>query len=62
MTQPESSTRWKSDGYILELRKVISLRYSLYGGWGDVKILFSVECRKIRDCGIFRINDLEVFL
>lgn len=31
MTQPESSTRWKSDGYILELRKVISLRYSLYG-------------------------------
>ena len=49
-------------GSILELRNVISLRYSFYGGWRNVKILSSGECRKIRDCCIFRVNDLEVFL
>lgn len=32
------------------------------GGWRKVKILSSGECRKIRDCCIFRMNDLEVFL
>ena len=47
---------------LLELRNVISLRYSFYGGWRNVKILSSGECRKIRDCCIFRVNDLEVFL
>lgn len=52
----------KSDGSILELRNVISLRYAFYGGWRNVKILASGECRKIRDCYIFRINGLEVFL
>lgn len=52
----------KSDGSILELRNVISLRYSFYGGWRNVKILSSGECSKIRDCCILRVNDLEVFL
>lgn len=31
-------------------------------GWRNVKILASGECRKIRDCCIFRINGLEIFL
>lgn len=53
---------WKSDGSILELRNCISLRYNFYGGWRNVKILSSGECRKIRDCCIFRVNDLDVFL
>ena len=52
----------KSDGSILELRNVISLRYSYSGGWRNVKILSSDECRKIRNCCIFRVNNLEVFL
>ena len=51
-----------SDGSILELGNVISLRYSFYGGWRNVKLLASGECRKIRDCCIFKINDLEGFL
>ena len=59
---PVDISVWKSDGSILELRNVISLRYSFYGGWRNVKILSSGECRKIRDCGIVRVNDLEVFL
>ena len=61
---PVDISVWKSDGSILELRNVISLslRYSFYGGWRNVKILSSGECRKIRDCCIYRVNDLEVFL
>lgn len=54
--------RKNSDGSILELRNCISLRYNFYGGWRNVKILSSGECRKICDCCIFRVNDLEVFL
>ena len=45
-----------------QYQAMISLRYSFYGGWRNVKILSSGECRKIRDCCIFRVNDLEVFL
>lgn len=59
---PVDISVWKSDGSILELRNVISLRYAFYGCWRNVKILTSGECRKIRDCCIFRINGLEVFL
>lgn len=59
---PVDISCWKSDGSILELRNVISLRYNFYGGWRNVKILASSECRRVRDCCIFRVNDLEVFL
>ena len=59
---PVDISVWKSDGSILELRNCISLRYNFYGGWRNVKLLASGECRKIRDCCIFRVNDCEVFL
>lgn len=59
---PVDISVWKANGSILELRNVISLRYSFYGGWRNVKILSSGECRKIHDCCIFRVNGLEVFL
>lgn len=62
LAEPVDISVWKSDGSILKLRNVISLRYSFYGSWRNVKILSSGECRKIRDCCIFRVNDLEVFL
>lgn len=59
---PVDLSVWRSDGSILELRNVISLRYSFYGGWRNVKILSSGECRRVRDCCILRINGLDVFL
>ena len=59
---PVDISVWKSDGSILELRNVISLRYDFYGGWRNVKILSSGEFRRIRDCLIFRVNCLEVYL
>lgn len=59
---PVDISVWKSDGSILELRNVISLRYSFYGGWRNVKLLTSGEIRKIRDVCIFAVQGLEVFL
>lgn len=59
---PVDISVWKADGSILSLRNVVSLRYSFYGGWRNVKLLASGECRKVRDCCIFQINDMEVFL
>ena len=59
---PVDISVWKSDGSILELHNVISLRYSFYGGWRNVKLLNSGECRRIRDICIFRVNNLSVFL
>lgn len=59
---PVDLSVWRRDGSILELRNVISLRYSFYGGWRNAKILASGDCRRVRDCCIFRINGLEVFL
>ena len=48
MTTPEVDISvWKSDGSILELRNCISLRYNFYGGWRNVKLLSSGECRII---------------
>ena len=54
--------RKNSDGPILHLRNCISLRYDYYDGWRNTKLLQSGRMRKIRDCCIFRINDIEVFL
>jgi hypothetical protein len=53
---------WRSDGSIIAYNNCISLRYSYYGGWRNIKLLASGECRKVRDCCIFRVNDLEIFL
>ena len=59
---PVDISVWKSDGSILELHNVISLRYNFYVGWRNVKILSSGEMRRVRYCCIFRINGLTVFL
>ena len=59
---PVDISVWKSDGSILKLGNVISLRYSFYGGWRNVKLLPAGECRKTRDCRIFMVNGCIVFL
>ncbi len=50
------------DGSVLRLDRAVSLRYDYYGGWRNVKLLASGQIRRVRDCCIFRINDMEVFL
>ena len=59
---PVDITAWKADGSIVHYKRCISLRYDFYGGWRNIKILASGECRKLRDVCIFRVNDLPVFL
>ena len=59
---PVDISVWKANGEILHLHNCISLRYDFYGGWRNVKILSSGECRRIRDVCIFRVNDYTVFL
>ena len=56
---PVDISVWKANGSILELRNCISLRYNFYGGWRNVKLLSSGECRKIRDCCIFKVMTLK---
>lgn len=53
---------WKSDGSLLELNNCVSLSYNHYGGWRNIKLLASGECRRVRDVCIFKINDLDVYL
>ncbi|MDE6272902.1 MAG: hypothetical protein K2M31_07840 [Muribaculaceae bacterium] len=53
---------WARDGRIIEAKEAESLRYDFYGGWRNIKIFPSKEIRKIRDCLIFSINGMEVFL
>ena len=52
---------WKSDGSILKLRNVIFPPLLVLRRLEERNVS-SGECRKIRDCCIFRVNDLEVFL
>ena len=59
---PVDISVWKANGEILHLHNCISLRYNFYGGWRNMKLLTSGECRRIRDVCIFRVNALEVFL
>lgn len=59
---PVDISLWKADGSILHLQNCISLRYNFYGGWRNMKLLSSGECRKTRDCCIFSVNGLEVYM
>ena len=42
--------------------KIASRSVTIFTEDGAIKLLSSGECRKIRDCCIFKVNDLEVFL
>lgn len=62
MRRPVDLSVWKADGSIVELKNCVSLRYSFYGGWRNIKILSSGQIRRVRDVCIFRINGMEVFI
>ena len=60
--RPVSFSAWTSRGEILEARQAVSLRYDYRTGTRNVKLLPSGEKRTIRECLIFKINDLDVYL
>ncbi len=59
---PVSLSVWKADGSIMHLENVISVYTSYTGGWRNIRILASGQTRRIRDCCIFRLNGLEVYM
>ncbi len=60
--KPCSISVFKADGSIMHLENCVSLRYSLYGGVRNVRLLASSQIRKIRDALIFMVNGCEVYL
>ena len=60
--EPLDILAWKSNGEILHLQNCISLRYDFATGTRNIKLLTSGQIRKIRDCCIYNVNGLEVFL
>ena len=57
---PVDISVWKSDGSLLELRNVISLRYSFQGSWRNVRIHSSGEYLKFCDCWLFRVRYIKL--
>lgn len=60
--EPVDISVWKADGSLLHLRNCVSLHADRYGGWRNVRLLDSGQVRRIRDCCIYAVNGLEVFL
>lgn len=60
--KPVDLSVWKADGSVMHLKNAVSLRYSYYGGYRNMKIQGSAGIRKIRDCCIFLLNGEEVRL
>lgn len=59
---PVSIDLWTRKGEIQHWNNCISLRYNLYKGTRQIKMLDSREIRQLRDVCIFRVNGLEVYL
>ena len=58
---PVDISVWKANGSILELRNCLPAIQFLRR-LAQRHVALSGEYRKIRDCCIFKVNDLEVFL
>lgn len=53
---------WTSSGQIQHYRNCIPLHYNFYEGTRQVKLLDSRQIRTIRDCCIFEVNNIPVFM
>lgn len=53
---------WKTDGSVMRMENCVSLRRDFYQGTRNVKAVKSGQIRRIRDCCLFEINGMEVFL
>ena len=60
--KPVDLSCWTQKGEIRHYKDCVSLRYDTRTGVRNIKLLDSRQIRKIRDCCIFKINDMEVYL
>lgn len=59
---PVSIKLWTRTGEVQCYNNCVSLKYDYYKGVRRVRLLDSREIRTVRDCLIFEINDLTVYL
>lgn len=60
--RPISIKAWRADGSILELDNCTALRYDMRTGCRNFKIAANGQIRRVRDCCIFQVNDIEVYI
>ena len=53
---------WTRSGEIQEWRRCISIKYDHYKGTRKFKLLDSNQIRQMRECCLFELNGMEVFL
>ena len=53
---------WTKNGEIQEWKRCISIKYEHYKGTRKMKLLDSNQIRQCRECCIFEINGIEVYL
>ena len=53
---------WTKSGEIQEWKRCISIKYDHYKGTRKMKLLDSNQIRMCRECCIFQINGMEVYL
>lgn len=60
--EPVDIRIWTSKGEIQEWRRCICIKYDHYKGTRKFKLLNSNQIRQTRECQIFMLNGMEVFL
>lgn len=60
--EPVDLKLWTRTGEIQEWNNVISIKYEHYKGTRKMKFLNSGQIRMCRECCIFNINGMEVFM
>lgn len=60
--EPVDIKLWTKSGEIQEWRRCICIKYDQYKGTRKMKLLGSGQIRMCRECLIFEVNGIEVFL
>lgn len=60
--EPLDIKLWTKTGQIQEWNRVICIKYEHYKGTRKFKLLNSGQIRMARECCIFSINGMEVFM
>jgi hypothetical protein len=60
--EPVDVRLWTKSGEIQEWKRCICIKYDHYKGTRKFKLLNSNEIRQTRECCIFMLNGMEVFM
>jgi hypothetical protein len=60
--EPVDIRLWTRTGEIQEWRRCISIKYDHYKGTRKFKLLDSNQIRQMRECCLFELNGMEIFL